>query len=160
MSVKESPSLEGTGLSLALCAFGFGAGFSAVMVFHQGTLTLLNTLGIAALKPFPMQPTWPFGVPQVWSLAFWGGVWGIAFAAVERWFPRGWMYWVSALLFGALGPTLVAWFVVFPLKGLSVAAGWHAPRMVTGLLINGAWGLGVALQFWAQQKGPLADQRR
>lgn len=30
------------------------------------------------------------------------------------------------LLERALGPTLVAWFVVFPLKGLPVAGGGHA----------------------------------
>ncbi len=140
-------------MGLARYLAGFAAGFLAVMVFHQGMLTLLDALGIAAFKPFPMQPTWPLGVPQVWSLAFWGGIWGVAFVAAEPWFPVGGLYWVLALLFGALGPTLVAWFVVFPLKGLPVAAGWHAARMVTGLLINGAWGIGVALLLRAHQKG-------
>jgi hypothetical protein len=46
---------------------------------------------------------------------------------------------------GAIGPTLVAWFIVAPLKGQPAAAGWELPRMITGLIINGAWGLGTAL---------------
>jgi hypothetical protein len=123
----------------------FIGGFYAVMVFHQGMLTLLHLSGIAPVSPFPMQPTKPFGVPQVWSLAFWGGIWGILYAAVERRFPGGPAYWLAALMFGAIGPTLVAWFLVFPLKGLPVAAGWKPAGIVTGLVINASWGLGTGL---------------
>jgi hypothetical protein len=92
-----------------------------------------------------MAATAPFGIPQVISLAFWGGVWGMLFAMVENRFPRGALYWLSAFLFGAVFPTLVAWFVVAPLKGLALAGGWQMNRMMTGLLINGAWGIGTAL---------------
>ena len=88
---------------------------------------------------------WSPGVPRVISLAFWGGIWGIVFALIEGRIPRGAQYWVYALLFGAIFPTLVAWFVVAPLKAQPVAGGWQASRMLTGLLINGAWGLGTAL---------------
>src|SRR3546814_2115930 len=70
-----------------------------------------------------MAPTRPFGVPQVVSLAFWGGVWGFVFSWVEPKFPRGAGYWIAALLFGAIFPTLVAWFVVAPIKGQPVADG-------------------------------------
>ncbi|MNC88277.1 hypothetical protein D3C83_40770 [compost metagenome] len=48
-------------------------------------------------------------------------------------------------MFGAIFPTLVAWFVVAPLKGQPVAAGGAIPGMLTGLIINGAWGIGTAL---------------
>jgi hypothetical protein len=42
---------------------------------------------------------------------------------------------------GALLPSLVAWFVVFPLKGIALSS-----TLVFGaLLLNGAWGLGVGL---------------
>jgi hypothetical protein len=92
-----------------------------------------------------MQATQPLGVPAVLSLSFWGGVWGILFVAVEKRFPQGAVYWLCAFAFGALGPTLVAWFVVAPIKGLPLAGGWQLPRMITGLLINGAWGVGTAL---------------
>jgi hypothetical protein len=94
---------------------------------------------------YAMSPTPPFGIPQVISLSFWGGVWGILFALVEHRFPRSPLYWVYAFAFGAIFPTLVAWFIVAPMKHLPAAGGWEAARMVTGVLANGAWGLGTAL---------------
>jgi len=127
--------------------FAFIAGFIAVLLFHQGMLALLYAVGFTPRSPVPLQPTLPFGVPQVWSLAFWGGVWGIVFAALESHFPKGATYWITALLFGALGPTLVAWLVVLPLKGQPLGGGWQPVAMVTGLLINASWGLGTALLF-------------
>jgi hypothetical protein len=124
---------------------GFFAGFIAVLLFHQPVLALLNQLGIAKGNVYSLRSTVPLGVPQVISLAFWGGVWGIVFAAIEHRFPRGAMYWVCAFLFGAIFPTLVAWFIVAPMKGLPLAGGWEFNRMLTGFLINGAWGFGTAL---------------
>lgn len=124
---------------------GFIAGFIAVLLFHQPVLALLTVLGIAKASTYSFGATAPFGVPQVISLSFWGGVWGIVFALVEHRIPRGKRYWVYAFLFGAILPTLVAWFVVAPIKGQPVAGGWQASRMFTGFLINGAWGLGTAL---------------
>jgi hypothetical protein len=56
-------------------------------------------------------------------------------------------YWLVALLFGALAPTLIAWFIVAPLKGQAIAGGWKPAVMITGLLVNGAWGVGTALLF-------------
>jgi hypothetical protein len=42
-------------------------------------------------------------------------------------------------------PSVVALFVVMPLKGMPVAAGGD-PKIVAGaLLLNGTWGLGTAL---------------
>jgi hypothetical protein len=122
----------------------FAAGAVAVLVFHQGLLTILHLVGVTG-PPFQLDATWPFGLPQIWSLVFWGGLWGIAFGAAERRFPRGTMYWVAAFLFGAVLPTLVAWFVVAPLKGAPVAAGWDPAQLWIGPVINGAWGIGTAL---------------
>jgi hypothetical protein len=126
-------------------AIGFVAGFLAVLLFHQPVLALLTQIGFAKAAVYSFNATSPFGVPQVISISFWGGVWGILFAAIEHRFPRGGRYWLYAFLFGAIFPTLVAWFVVAPLKGLPVAGGWQASRMITGFVINGAWGLGTAL---------------
>lgn len=124
---------------------GFIAGFVAVLLFHQPVLAVLSQIGVAKAGVYSLTPTAPLGVPQVISLAFWGGVWGVLFAAVEQRFPRGPAYWIIAFAFGAILPTLVAWFIVAPLKGLPVAGGWQLNRMITGILINGAWGLGTAL---------------
>jgi hypothetical protein len=83
-------------------------------------------------------------VPAVMSLAFWGGVWGIAIWPLLR-HAAGSAYWLRALLIGAVGPSAVALFVVFPLKGMGVAGGWDPKIIVGALILNGAWGLGVAL---------------
>lgn len=144
MSVELITKMQGA-VPTQTILIGFIAGFLAVLVFHQPALLFLNSIGFAQATTYSMQATAPFGVPQVLSLAFWGGVWGILFALIEGQFPRGAMYWILALLFGAIFPTLVAWFVVFPLKGQPMAGGWEIPRMITGLIINGAWGLGTAL---------------
>ena len=135
-----------TSASLAARAFfGFIAGFFATLIFHQLMLAVLWGIGIASSVPFPMRPTQPFGVPAVISLAFWGGIWGVLFALIERGFARFRGYWATAIVFGAILPTLVAFLMVFPLKGLPMGGGWRLPVVLTGLLVNGAWGLGTAI---------------
>lgn len=125
--------------------FGFLAGFLATLIFHQLTLAVLWGLGIAPFGPFPMGATRPFGVPAVFSLAFWGGVWGIVYAWIDGRFPRGGSYWVTAFLFGAVFPSLVALLIVLPLKGRPVGGGWAPALLVTAFLINGAWGVGTGV---------------
>jgi len=127
--------------------FGFIAGFLATLVFHQLALALLWSVGLAPFAPFSLAPTSPFGVPAVFSLAFWGGVWGILFALIEPRFPPRPGYWAMAFLFGAVLPSLVALLVVFPLKGRPLGGGWHLPLLATAFLINGAWGLGTGWLF-------------
>ena len=129
----------------ARLAFGFIAGFLATLIFHQLTLALLWAAGVAPFGPFSMAATQPFGVPAVFSLAFWGGVWGILFALIEGKFPGRSGYWVAAFLFGAILPSLVALLIVLPLKGRPMGGGWHAPLLLTAFLINGAWSIGTGL---------------
>lgn len=131
-------------VSLTRFIIAFIAGFISVLLFHQGMLGLLHAINFTLRSPFPTQPTKPFGVPQIWSLAFWGGVWGIAFAAIAP-RPKSIGYWLAVLLFGALCPTLVSWFVVMPLKGQQVGGGWQPTAIATGLMVNAAWGVGTAL---------------
>ena len=125
--------------------FSFTAGFLATLIFHQLALALLWWAGVAPFAPFSTAATQPFGVPAVLSLAFWGGVWGIVFGLVDNRFPSGGGYWVTAFLFGTVFPTLVALFVVLPLKGQPIGGGWHPPLLLTAFLINGAWGVGTGL---------------
>lgn len=123
-------------------ALAFLAGFVATLIFHQGLLQLLHVAGWVPVGAWSMERVPPFGVPKVVSLAFWGGLWGIALWALigKR---RGASYWLLALALGALLPSLVAWFVVFPIKGIALTS-----TLVYGaLLLNGAWGLGVALSM-------------
>lgn len=147
MSRDVSRSIQPAAWSPVRLAVAFAAGFIAVVIFHQGMLAALYAFGLTSHAPFSMQPTAPLGVPVLWSLAFWGGVWGLVFAWIERRFPRGAGYWWAALVFGALGPTLVALLVVLPLKGMPMGGGWRPAGIVIGLLVNGAWGIGTALLF-------------
>jgi hypothetical protein len=131
-------------ISIHLLCLAFVAGFFAVIIFHQPMLSLLHALGMTPARAYPTGPTAPLGVPLVISLAFWGGVWGIIFvllSARARFGPR---WYIASVLFGAIVVTAVAWFVVAPLKGQAVAAGWNPARMAIGPLVNGAWGLGLA----------------
>ncbi len=120
----------------------FLAGFLSTLVFHQGVLALLHASGLTSRKPWLMAPTPPFGVPSVVSLAFFGGLWGVLLWEILR-KKRPAAQWVGAVVLGALLPTLVAFLVVFPLKGLPVAGGWKPDIVVGALLLNGAWGIGV-----------------
>jgi hypothetical protein len=131
--------------ALSRFALAFIAGFLAVVIFHQGMLALLHTVNLTPRSPFPTAPTQPFGIPQIWSSAFWGGIWGLVFVTIAPRFRQDNRYWIAALLFGAIAPTLVAWFVVAPLKHQPIAGGFQPATMLTGLLVNGAWGIGTAL---------------
>lgn len=119
----------------------FVAGALAVPLFHQVVVAIMNAVGFIDRAPYAFGPTKPFGVPELISLSFWGGVWGlILMLVVSR--MTGPKFWIVALIFGAIAPTLVAGFVVAPLKGM--AAGGNAKMAIAGFLINGAWGLGTA----------------
>jgi hypothetical protein len=122
----------------------FVAGFASTLVVHQGLLWLLYAGGFSPRAPWNMTPVPPLSIPAVISLAFWGGLWGIVLWALIGASGDG-AYWMMALLIGALGPSLVAWFVVMPIKGKGLAGGWDPKIIVSGLLLNGAWGLGTAL---------------
>src|SRR5262249_34888244 len=117
----------------------------STLVFHQGVLLVLHLVGATDRKPFSMAPTAPFHVPQVFSLAFWGGVWGVLLSLV---IPKVWgcgLYSILAAGLRAIAPTRVAFYVVFPLKGQPLAGGWKPAILVGALILNGAWGIGVAL---------------
>ena len=124
----------------------FIAGFIATLIFHQGLLGLLYAAGISPRAPFNLAATAPLGIPQVVSLAFWGGVWAVALAPLlaklraSRW----WLGWIVA---GAIGPSAVALFIVFPLKGMAMAGGWDPKLIIGALLLNGAWGSGCAVML-------------
>jgi hypothetical protein len=123
---------------------GFISGAVAVLLFHQGAFALLHSMGLTQRAAYPMGATAPFGIPQLWSLAFWGGVWGILLAVfLVR--LQGAALIVAAVVFGAVLPTLVAWFVVAPLKGQPVAAGFAPMAMLIGPIVNAAWGLGTGI---------------
>ena len=128
------------------------AGFCATIFFHQPALWLLHRAGMTPRGPYNMTPVPPFGVPSVISLAFWGGVWGILMIPALSRIKSDALWYVAAILFGAVVPTLVAGLVVAPLKHQPIP---HSLSMFTlGLIVNGEWGLGTALlfRFFARSK--------
>jgi hypothetical protein len=124
---------------------GFVAGFLAVLIFHQIALLALHLAGLVPATPWNLAAVPPLGVPAVISAAFWGGAWGIVLAWLEPRFGEGAGPLLLGLLFGAVAPTLVAWFVVRPIKGLPVGAVFAWPGVTIGPIVNGAWGLGTVL---------------
>jgi hypothetical protein len=124
---------------------GFLAGAVAVLAVQQPALGFFHWLGWAQNPPYRMNPTQPFGVAQVWSNAFFGGLWGIVLAAAASRFRMPVL--LLGLLVGAIALPLVGWFVVAPIRGQPVAQGFNLARMWFSPLINGIWGLGAAF-FW------------
>jgi len=121
---------------------GFLSGAVSVLLCHQVIAALLHAIGITPRVPYSMQPTRPLGVAQVWSLAFWGGVWGVLLAAALRRYVDGALV-IAAAIFGAILPSLVAWTLVAALKGQPLFAGGALKGLAVGLLVNAAWGLGT-----------------
>ena len=159
--MAASVSLQHSSTSATRLVLGFVGGFIATLVFHQIGLLVLHFAGMTQAMPYNTHPVPPFGVPQFISLAFWGGIWGILFVLAEPIFVRNpIVYWIGAIIFGAIFPTLVAWFVVFPLKGLPAGLGFHFPGILVGPIVNGLWGLGtvVFLQLTAQPVARLQSR--
>jgi hypothetical protein len=123
---------------------GFVFGALAVLLFHQPALALLHSVGFTANAPYSMKATQPWAIPQIWSIAFWGGAWGVLLAAATH-RMRGGALIAASTLFGLVLPTLAAWFIVAAMKGQPLAAGLEPKAMAVGLIVNAAWGLGVGI---------------
>ena len=122
----------------------FAAGFLSTLIFHQGVFALFYLMGAVPRAPYAMDPVPPLGIPSVLSLAFWGGVWGLVVWRLIADSSKG-LYWIKAILIGAIGPSAVALLLVFPLKGMPIAGGGDPKIIIGALVLNGAWGFGVAL---------------
>jgi len=120
---------------MRLSILGFAGGFLAVLIFHQSLWFLFNLIGlIPPERPaWPFDPIPPFGVPSVLSKAFWGGLWGAVLAQLLSTL-RGRTYWASWVLVGAVALSLVAFFVVPPIKGEPIPELW--PRFAAALMAS------------------------
>lgn len=129
--------------TVTLIVLGFVAGAIGSLVFQQAAVGILHSFGLTPGTPFNMRPAAITGVPQFISSAFWGGLWGIAFAITASRLPPQ-RYWAVSLLFGAVFLPLVGWFIVAPLRGAPLGFGWQPQRLILSVIINGVWGPGTA----------------
>jgi hypothetical protein len=150
--------IAGTSSRGRALVLGFLAGALAVATFHQGMVFMLSTIGLIQSPVYSLRGVPPFGVPTILNQMFWGGLWGMLFTAIADTLPQ-WPRLLLGGVFGVLGPVLASWFVVAPLKGLPLAAGWVPQRMLASVLINGCWGIGMVLIYaglrsWAARPRP------
>jgi len=137
--------------ALRVGLIGFSAGVLGVLVFHQGMVGLLHLLGALPNPPYQMRPLPPFGVPQLASACFWGGLWGILAAAVVAARP-GWPPILVGLAVGAVACVLVGFTVVAALRGQPMMGAMDPSRWWRSVLINGAFGLGVGAVLWGARR--------
>jgi hypothetical protein len=151
-----------------LLLVGFLAGAAAVLVFHQGLQFLLfhhfgvlRDLGLSyGLRPttpgYSLYPVAPFGLPQVASLAFWGGIWGtwLAWLIARDGMPAL----LSGVVTGAVLCTLVGFTLVPWLRDAPMWGGGNMLLWARTMMLNAAWGWGCAAILRAAGLGrPLAD---
>ena len=114
--------IPGTPLRVRDLVLGCIAGALAAVAFHQVMVFLLSQVGLIQSQVYAMRGVPPFGVPTIVNQMFWGGLWGLLFAAIADRLPS-WPLPLLGVTFGVLGPVLASWFVVAPLKGTPIAAG-------------------------------------
>jgi hypothetical protein len=131
---------------------GFSAGAIAALVFHQGLAGIFDVAGIGKMVAFRVQPTWPFGIPALVSLSFWGAMYGVVLALRMPRFRRP--LWQVGIALGLIAG-LVTLFVVLPLKGFPVAHGWAVWPIARTLILTMSWGMGTGLILPLLQPRPL-----
>ena len=126
---------------------GFLAGFLSHLIFQGVFGSILYAANLLPALPWSLMPVPPLGVPRSLNLGFWAGLWGLVYALLERRFtaPFGWL--AGGLVFGLLGPLLVFWIVVLPLKGAGLGGGFHPATMPIHVGFHAAYGIGVAIIF-------------
>ena len=131
----------------------FIAGALAVVIFHQGAYVLLKQVGLplqgAAWNMAPAANA--YGMPSLFNLMFWGGLWGILYALIADYLPGPSV--LKGLVFGMIFPMLLgSWLIVALLKGQPILSGvlidGNLMRLRTGFLLNGAaFGIGLGLLY-------------
>lgn len=127
---------------------GFLAGFLSHLIFQGGFGAGLYAAHLLPALPWNLAPVPPLGVPKTLSLGFWAGLWGLAYALLERRLTARFGWWFGGFVFG-LAPLAVYWFVVLPLKGMGVGGGFQPTTMPIEIGFHETFGIGVAIIFRA-----------
>ena len=127
---------------------GFLAGLLSHWIVEGSLGAIFYASNLVPNLPWSLRPVPPFGVPQTLSLAFWAGLWGVAYALLEPRLTGLFGRWGGALVFGLFLPLLGDWFVALPLKGHGVAGGFHPATVPIDIALNAALGVGIVAIFW------------
>jgi hypothetical protein len=125
---------------------GFIAGALSVLIFHQGMVFVLHMIGSIPNPPFNFSTMkGPIPVPVLVNQMFWGGLWGIGFAALGGFIPVS-ASWLRGLIYGLLGPALLGNGLLVPFfRGTAYFWGGQPSRILISALIGGAFGIGIGL---------------
>ena len=123
---------------------GFIAAALSVVIIHQGIVFALNKAGIWPAKPWSMAQIGPLKVPTIVNSVFWGGLWGVVFAAFQRHIPGDGPL-LQGLIFGFL-IALISNFTLLPLiKEQPLFVGFDGRKIAIVLTILSGFGIGTAL---------------
>jgi hypothetical protein len=125
---------------------GFLAGSLSHLIFQDALLGILYVAHLAPALPWSLMPVPPLGVPASLNLAFWAGLWGLAYALLERRLTALLAWWSGGLVFG-IAPLVVYWFVVLPLKGFGIGGGFHLAMVPLHVALHAIFGIGTAIIF-------------
>lgn len=124
---------------------GFVAGAASVVTVHQGLLFVLNAAGAAPWPAYSMTPTRPWGVPEVASATFWGGLWGaVLIGPLLRPHVGGAAFWRRAFVIGAVVPTAVGAALLLVGGGKRFSDVPYGVALLSALVVNGVWGAATA----------------
>lgn len=130
---------------LKLIYLGFSAGFFSALIFKQMILWVLWQLGLTPFGPYIFTATPPLDIHAALAPAVWGGAWGTLLALAQCNFTRNeFRYWLMAIGFGAVLPSLFALLITTPLELKFNGGIWPWSIQVTTILSNGVWGFGTA----------------
>lgn len=131
-------------MNLTDLAFGFLAAAVAVVTAHEGIVLILNKAGLLPKAPWSLEPIGPWKVPTIVNSIFWGGLWGVVYAAVHHRIP-GDQTAIKGAIFGLL-IALVSNFTLLPLiKRKPLFMGGNLKLIACVLVILAGFGAATAL---------------
>lgn len=136
-------------LTARTALLGFIAGSLSVVFFHQGMVLILHLMKQTPNFPWNMSTFrgGPFPIPVIVNQMFWGGLWGIGFAALAGYIPIAHNI-LRGIVYGLLGSALLGNGILVPLfKGGPFFWGFQPPRMIISALIASAFGAGIAVFY-------------
>jgi hypothetical protein len=127
---------------------GFLAGVLSHLIFQGALGASLYAAQLVPSLPWSLAPVPPLGVPRSVSLAFWAGLWGIAYGILEPRLTSLFGRWLGGLVFG-LAPLLGHWLIALPLKGRGLGGGFNPAVVPIEVGFHLVFGIGLAVIFWA-----------